>query len=602
MAGIPVNSQGQAHEACLYLRSTIKCKTMIRYLSFVLLLGILPFAATGQYYTVNVGTFVDASVEDFRSLRSQGFVYGASMEGNLHQVLIAGYQDRATAERVLQDVKKAGYSTAYIQERYPADGRSVTVIQLATLDARKLINWSKYTPVGSLYGISDGQQIKVVTGTYTNPAEARDDLDRIKQLGFNDAFIRQVNSIFLHPLGVFETGIAPQKKPLIPIELDETPPPVTSNNGPTTYGNPPANTGMTARSGNTSANANRSMAANSERPTVQVPNIRADVKRRSALDLQKVLKVNGTYSGSLDGLYGPGTTTAYREMVNQNRQLRKYQILGQEWELTSSAASGNVLQQAINDLPTDQSASSTLERYDDPIAKAYRAYNLFQILGPSSEVNALMNNALTEGFANVNMAGMPPFDPSATYSYQRIDQLIQHMYYLHAVPNLPYSAPCWLLERHPAETAQAQASFVQGGGLLRPNVQDCDPFTRWPEVRTLLAIASDLNGDAERNNTKWGQASSLRAQLYLSDEPLSSDMGKVVTSWNERLWQNMDSWAAEDPVHQRIVTALKVSFFQAQVMLEDYYMNQGFEANESKPLALATMRTLVGYQLERFTR
>lgn len=575
---------------------------MIRYLSFFIVLSMLPVTVTSQYYTVNVGTFVDASVEDFRSLRSQGFVYGASMEGNLHQVLIAGYQDRATAERVLEDVKKAGYSTAYIQERYPADGRSMTVIQLATLDASKLINWSKYTPAGSLFGISDGRQIKVVTGTYNNPAEARDDLDRIKQLGFRDAFIRQVNSIFLHPLGIFETGIAPQKKPLIPIELDENPPPTTNNTnaGPTTYGNPPANTGMTARSGN--ASARNSGAPNNEPPTVQVPDIRADVKRRSALDLQRVLKVKGTYSGSLDGLYGPGTIAAYEEMVNQNRQLRKYQILGQEWELTSSAASGNLLQQAINNLSTDPSATNVLERYDDPIAKAYRAYNLFQILGPSSEVNTLMNTALKEGFVNVNMAGMPPFDPEATYSYQRIDQLIQHLYYLHAVPNLPYSAPCWLLERHPAETARAQASFVQGGGLLRPNVQDCDPFTRWPEVRTLLAVASDLNGDSERDNAKWGQASSLRAQLYLSDEPLSSDMGKVVTSWNERLWQNMNSWAAEDPVHQRIVTALKVSFFQAQVLLEDYYMDQGFEAKEAKPLALATMRTLVGYQLERFTR
>ncbi len=579
---------------------------MIRYLSFLIVLGLLPFAATGQYYTVNVGTFVDANVEDFRSLRSQGFVYGASMEGNLHQVFIAGYQDRATAERVLEDVKKAGYSTAYIQERYPADGRSMTIIQLATLDAGKLINWSKYTPVGSLYGISDGRQIKVVTGTYANPGDARDDLDRIKQLGFDDAFVRQVNSIFLHSLSMFETGIAPQKKPLIPIQLDETPSSATNDNtnpGPTSYGNPPANVGMTARSGNTSANPARSPGgANNETSAVQVPNIRADVKRRSALDLQRVLKINGTYSGSLDGLYGPGTNAAYEAMVSQNRQLRKYQILGQEWELTSSAASGNVLQQAINDLSADPSASKVLERYDDPIAKAYRAYSLFQILGPSSEVNTLMNTALSEGFANVNMAGMPPFDPNATYSYQRIDQLIQHMYYLHAVPNLPYSAPCWLLERHPAETAQAQASFVQGGGLLRPNVQDCDPFTRWPEVRTLLAVASDLNGDAERDNAKWGQASSLRAQLYLSDEPLSSDMGKVVTSWNERLWQNMDSWAAEDPVHQRIVTALKVSFFQAQVLLEDYYMNQGFDAKDAKPLALATMRTLVGYQLERFTR
>ena len=37
------------------------------------------------------------------------------------------------------------------------------------------------------------------------------------------------------------------------------------------------------------------------------PAIRNKVKRTSALDLQKVLKSQKYYSGSLDGLYGKGT-------------------------------------------------------------------------------------------------------------------------------------------------------------------------------------------------------------------------------------------------------------------------------------------------------
>ena len=64
---------------------------------------------------------------------------------------------------------------------------------------------------------------------------------------------------------------------------------------------------------------------------------------------------------------------------------------------------------------------------------------------------------------------------------------------------------------------------------------------------------------------------------------------------------NLNAWATRDPLHQRMAVALRVVFYQSQVRLEDYYLNQEFNEEEAKGLALATLQTLVGYHLSRFT-
>lgn len=48
-------------------------------------------ALTGQgtlYYTINLGTFVDASRDDFRPLQSVGFLYAYKMENNFSQIYL----------------------------------------------------------------------------------------------------------------------------------------------------------------------------------------------------------------------------------------------------------------------------------------------------------------------------------------------------------------------------------------------------------------------------------------------------------------------------------------------------------------------------------
>ncbi|NRB61454.1 MAG: SPOR domain-containing protein [Saprospiraceae bacterium] len=559
-----------------------------------------------SYYTINLGTFVNAKSDDFQGLKGLGFVHADQMDQNLFQIYIGGFSNQSAADDMLRRVRNAGYTGAYTQAFSSYNGKPMVVIQLATLDARKDIDWSRYMDAGPLSVQLDGNTIKMLTGPYADVSNARNAVRVIQQKGFKGAFIRRVNSIFLHKVGTFETGVQMAKRPLIPLQVTEEPKAQSSQPTPASYGLDPTqaagqNMGVRGNTGGASAMLTVKAPAK-EIPTVELPYIRPKIKRRSALDLQIALKKEGVYTGSLDGMYGPVTKTAYEKAREKNPQLKKYQLLGEQGLWNTSDVEESILQNAIDQLPESSSALSVLERYDDPIAKGYRAYWLFKSSGPSPEVNTLMNQALTTAFKQVNFLGMPSFDPNATYAYQRLDQLIQHVYYLHAVPKSPYAAPCWLPNTHPNEAAQAQASFSQSGSALRPRVRDCDVISKWPSVQTLLAIASDLNADPMMDASKWGQANALRAQLFLSKDAVSPDMVKVVTAWSNRLWKGLNAWAKQDPLHDRLVSAMKLSYFQTQVLLEDYYINMGFKEQEAKDKSLVTMRTLVGYQLERFTR
>lgn len=570
-------------------------------LSLFLTMTFIGQAQNTPYYAVNIGTFVDAKREDFQQLRTYGLIYAQQIEENLHRVLLGGFDNRAQAESVLRDVRNSGYPGAYLQEKLPAEGRSVAIIQMVTLDTRKPIDWARYHNEPGLYGILRGNQLKLVKGTFSSLAEARNNLSAVRQSGYPDAFPKLINSIYLFEISSFVTGLSAPKEPLFDLDLQEQEQPATSATLPTSYNALDRSANMQARSPQSNPGTAEYTPLPDKKVAARIPDIRPQVKRRSALELQKVLKVNGMYPGSLDGLYGPATRAGYQKILDQNRDLQKYQYLAQDLSL-GQVGSSSELQESINRLDRDQKALLALRASTEPLANAYQAYLQFQQTGPSSEVDALMNQAIRKAFAGANMAGMPRFDPQATYAYRDVGQIIKHIYFLHAAPGTDYSAPCWLFDRHPQETAQAQAAFLQGGGSLTPRIQTCGQFTQWPDVRMLLAVARDLNPSAQLDQDAISQAASLRAQYYMAKEPLSADMDKVVRSWEERLWQRMNAWSAEDPLHQRLVTAFKVAYYQSRVLLEDYFMDQGFSEKEAKTLALATQRTLVGPHTERFTR
>lgn len=555
-------------------------KNAIGRLPLLLLWFSLPlFSQNDKIYTVQVGTFLDAKSSEFENIRSLGMVYGQRVENNLYRVYIGGFDKAAPAQALADQVKRKGYNSAAVVEIPILEGRTVTVIQFETLNAKRAIDWNKYQSFDNLFAIIHEDVVKLVTGPYAGVDEARKELDKVKKAGYADAFIKRVNTAFLQRITTFETGI---KQPLIPLNLTEAPPPAPAaapETVPQSY-NAPSPNNYAAR-GVTTGNK---------------PEIRANIRRRSALELQKVLKSAGAYQDALDGLYGPGTERAYQAVLRTNRDLQKYQILAQSMSLPLNQGPNDAVQGAIDNLLTDPQASTTLERSPLPVAKAYRAYFLFSRLGPSNEVNALMNTAIQQAYTGKALKGKAPFNYSATYAYNDLDQLILHMLYIHMGPGNAYAVPCWLFQRHPQQATQAMSRALssENSGLT---LQSCDPFLTWEEARLACVIAMDLNGG---QRAAAPAAGSERTRLYLATQPLNSQQTADIMAWEDKVWGGLNRWAAADPLHQRLVDAFKIAYFQTQVRLEDYFMDRSFSSEEAKALALATLKTMVGGHLERF--
>lgn len=596
---------------------------MKTFLSFIALFALAFSSLRAQdniFYTVQVGTFIDAKSEDFKALQPIGFLYAQNVGGNLRDVFLGSYINRADAEKAAQEIRQKGYSNAFIQERRSSEGQVVTIIQIATRRADSKLEWEKFMEAGEVYAIPEGNLTKVAIGTYASTEAAQQDLPRIRRLGYKDAFVKNINTVELIRLTEFETGL---KRALIPISIEERAPAagLTAKSGaatatPATYEvlmprtpdvtQPPAATATTTT--NTSAipssyeyipASSTPAAASVAAKGVALPAINAKTKRTSVLELQKILKEEKVYPGSLDGYYGSGTASGYDKMLEQNRTIRKYQMLAESMPLPGQESGAeSELQRLVNSLASNPAAAARLSSFNEPIAQAYRAYQLFVAQGPSTEANRLMNAAIRGAFAGRGVPGLP-FDPNATYAYQNLEQLIIHLNFIHCATAASITAPCWMFERHPEETSRAYQSCATAPGTSL-KMPSCGQFDNWPEIKTLVAIAADLNTDAVFNKQRLSQAATERSRLYMAPTALNASEQKAVEGWSRNLLEGLNAWATRDPLNQKLSTAFQAMFFQSQARLEDFYMTKGYNASQATGLALATLHTLVAYHTQRF--
>jgi len=311
-------------------------------LFFLLLLCSFTVGISAQeLFTVRVGIFRDVKADDFTAIKSLGFVYGTPGADNTIEVFVGHYNDQNKATSVATDLVRQGFRNAQAFTLPANTGQDVTVIQLGLHSGNRVIDWAGMERAGQLYVESSNGLSKIVTGVYPDGPTALKFLSTIRQLGFQDAFVKRINTVRLIPVSTFETGI---KKPLIPINLQDAPPssppkqqtsPAASTNttptdAPTTYGSstavsrspapasaPPATQGSAILSNALPAPAN--MAG--------LPAIDGKTKRHSAAELQRLLKEKGYYEASIDGFYGPGTSTAYLRAWDDMPEIRKYRLL-----------------------------------------------------------------------------------------------------------------------------------------------------------------------------------------------------------------------------------------------------------------------------------
>jgi hypothetical protein len=121
----------------------------------------------------------------------------------------------------------------------------------------------------------------------------------------------------------------------------------------------------------------------------------------------------------------------------------------------------------------------------------------------------------------------------------------------------------------------------------------------WPEITVLMTVVDDLSAGMS-NTDRDNQLQLQRNQLFNATRALSPAASSRVRTWATTLWTNLDAWAAQDPLHARMVTAFRLSYHQSQVRLEDHYMDKGLPMIESRDLAIAMLQSLLGGPLDRF--
>ena len=576
-------------------------------------------AQVASHYTIHIGSFVNPKPLDFEKIRPLGYIY-AQPSGNVTAIRMGGYSSQAAAEEVAISIRNQTGDNAQVLAVNVAGGQLVSMIQLGTEQANRPFSWQPYLSAGQLYFTIDGGQVKIMTGQYPNMEAARANLNNLRANGFPSAFPKEVNNALLHAAGQFELG--GEKRPLIPLDFNEpittkqpdmvakggqsqTPPPsvpsVPKQDMPVSFGDtdPIVEAAAPTTTNKTKTTTSPVIVPKSvplPSAKASLPQIRGDVKRNSAYELQTILKKEGVYKSSLDGFYGKGTTVAYEEIKKTNRQIQKYRILS-EYLSNTDNESGGELQENINNLwANPQTAMAGLDVSDSPLAKAYQAYFLMVYEGIDQRVNDLMNGAIKTAFAGKKVTNIPRFDYKATYAYNDLDQLLLHLRYIHEVSGEGVKVPCWMFQRHPG--AALRAFDARGGAdFLMAN---CGGFNEWEEIRILNAMARDLSVRDLMSKDTLAAAQSVLSRLYLAPDLPGIEDAKSLNDWHEKLWKGLDGWAIQDPMLHDIQVALKVIYYQSYVLLEDHFMDAGFTANESKTLALEALQAIVGYHLDRF--
>ncbi len=551
---------------------------------FTVAIWMLSFSTSysQEYYAVQLGIFLNPRISDFDNVQSLGYIYAQEDGAGTYRIFVGDFDSPQQAEKVEQQARQNGYMDATIMKRAMTFGKSVVVIQLATRSIQEKVAWESFANIDELYVLVENNQLKLVTGNYANLDAAKADLQNVRNKGFKDAFPKSLNSARLHKPSAFELGA--YKKDLIPLDF-------TAKQGTPTQIDLRTQEDLSTKGIQNSKNtpSNYAYTASNNEKSV-MPNIRNNVKRRSAMDLQIVLKELKLYSGSIDGLYGDGTAEAYARAANTNEQFQKYKLLTKYIGIngTTGNTATTPLQIAIDNLWSAPNTSlKTLENSSQPLAKAYRAYWIFQKNGATGAVNKLMNEAIAAAFKDVPTANLPPIDPKATYAYYDLETLIRHITYIHQVQkNL--SVPCWLPTRHAKEFENA----MTGNKNL---TMGCSSFYDWELVRIVEVISRDLSTD-DKANPSTGDLS----KLYANPTALNQAEVDGLTAWNDLLWQNIKRWSKADPLHEKVATPLQIAYFQLQVQLEDYFIDKGFSVPQAKGLAIKVMKALIGERVERF--
>jgi hypothetical protein len=121
----------------------------------------------------------------------------------------------------------------------------------------------------------------------------------------------------------------------------------------------------------------------------------------------------------------------------------------------------------------------------------------------------------------------------------------------------------------------------------------------WPEMLVLTAITIELAAGLENRDAAKAFAEN-RSALFERATPLPNQDATRARAWEKSVWENLDEWATEDPLHARMLSAFRVAYYQSQARLEAMYLQRGLAPVESRNLATAVLENVLAPWLDRF--
>jgi hypothetical protein len=522
------------------------------------------YSQNQQSFRIELGKFESPEKQDFSRLNSFGLIHSKLIDESQSYVYLSGFDTQKEADATLFKIQSLGFPNARVIA-LTNQSQISHVVQLTTIKLGLTPDFNQFSENSTLVAYIENQLLKIGIGPFRSAEEARKIIPQMKAEGFQDAFLRTIADEKIITLGEFETGI---KKPLIPLKLEQ--PMLAKNEFLTPKGV----------------------------QAISAPAVDATIQSKSVSDLQIALKNIGAYSQSIDGYYHADTEKAYKKALLENRELKKYLVLSTMANPLDLTTNYSEFQKILLNIPNSIENKLVLAQQKHPLSKAYLAYIEFIKNGASLEVNTLMNEAIAISFNQKRLEGIH-FDPSSTYSYHQLNQLILHLFYIHEVSKEKILIPCWLVNAHPKEI-QAALKTLETAETKNIYFEDCAPFNRWEDVRLLQTIATDLSAVDKFDSNRLTSDASFRSQLFLNLMVIPQKEKDKYNQWHEDVWANLETWAKADPKQQEAVTALKIAYHQSRVRLENHYIKMGMDMGNAKALSLATLHTLVSYPLSRF--
>jgi hypothetical protein len=487
-------------------------------------------------YFIQVASYGSPKYKDFSKIHNLGYLFESPAPNGIPRVILGTFSSQGAAVQALHKVRSQGYKDAFLVKEEIEKADAVYVLQLATFRFEQQIDWGQWRRLAgnSLYAQMSDQKVRLLMGTYATEQEAQKGLKRIQAQAPKDAIVRRVSQKVIHRVTSFE------------------------------------------------------MARTTTMPAAQA------TPRLSVRSLQELMLKDGVYKSTADGVWGKVTEAAAVQYQKENSRYQAYQMQGEKLPLPTVEQFS--LQYYINLIATNPAlAEQGLLQFQHPLAKAYLAYIYLngdvQKANYQLTVNELMNTAADQIFNNYNLPTRSNF--KMDYAYRDIGQLILHLREMHEAVRDEPQVPCWLFRRHPDATETAFAPFWNSNRDDYTISSDCGSFYSMPSFRTLICISRDF---ADRPDVAMAQTNNtLLNQTFVQATPVEKAEAQRLEAWQTTIFANLKSWQTGTALQRGTLEALQFTFFYSLIGVEDYFIEQGFTAEDARSMGLQVLHTAMAH-------